>query len=36
MIGGGKIDNEITEYSVADAYGKNAMEGIKLAVYNSN
>ena len=31
MIGGGQIDDEIVKYSGADAYGKDAMEAVKLA-----
>jgi 5-methyltetrahydrofolate--homocysteine methyltransferase len=31
MIGGGQIDEEIVKYSGADAYGKDAMEAVKLA-----
>ena len=31
MIGGGQIDDEIVKYSGADAYGKDAMEVVKLA-----
>jgi methanogenic corrinoid protein MtbC1 len=31
MIGGGQIDEEIVRHSGADAYGKDAMEAVKLA-----
>jgi 5-methyltetrahydrofolate--homocysteine methyltransferase len=31
MIGGGQIDDEIKNYAGADAYGKDAMEAVKLA-----
>ena len=31
MIGGGQIDDEIKNYTSADAYGKDAMEAVKLA-----
>lgn len=31
MIGGGQIDEHVLKYSGADAYGKNAMEAVKLA-----
>ena len=31
MIGGGQIDEEIVKHSGADAYGKDAMEAVKLA-----
>jgi 5-methyltetrahydrofolate--homocysteine methyltransferase len=31
MIGGGQIDDEIVKYSGADAFGKDAMEAVKLA-----
>ncbi len=31
MIGGGQIDENIREYTGADAYGKNAMAAVKLA-----
>jgi len=30
MIGGGQIDEEIKTYTIADAYGKDAMEAVKL------
>jgi 5-methyltetrahydrofolate--homocysteine methyltransferase len=30
MIGGGQIDDEIKNYTTADAYGKDAMEAVKL------
>jgi 5-methyltetrahydrofolate--homocysteine methyltransferase len=30
MIGGGQIDEEIKKYTTADAYGKDAMEAVKL------
>ena len=30
MIGGGQIDDKITEYTEADAYGKDAMAAVKL------
>ena len=30
MIGGGQIDDEIKNYTSADAYGKDAMEAVKL------
>ena len=30
MIGGGQIDDEIKNYTLADAYGKDAMEAVKL------
>ena len=30
MIGGGQIDEHVLKYSGADAYGKNAMEAVKL------
>ena len=30
MIGGGQIDDEIKKYTAADAYGKDAMEAVKL------
>jgi len=30
MIGGGQIDDEIKKYTTADAYGKDAMEAVKL------
>jgi 5-methyltetrahydrofolate--homocysteine methyltransferase len=30
MIGGGQIDDEIKTYTTADAYGKDAMEAVKL------
>ena len=30
MIGGGQIDDEIKTYTIADAYGKDAMEAVKL------
>jgi len=30
MIGGGQIDDQVTSYTGADAYGKNAMEAISL------
>jgi len=31
MIGGGQIDNEVKIFTGADAYGKDAMEAVKLA-----
>ena len=31
MIGGGQIDEEVTKYVGANAYGSNAMEAVKLA-----
>jgi len=31
MIGGGQIDEEIRNYTGADAYGKDAMAGVSLA-----
>ena len=31
MIGGGQIDDRIVKYTGADAYGKDAMEAVKLA-----
>jgi 5-methyltetrahydrofolate--homocysteine methyltransferase len=31
MIGSGQIDGEIVKYSGADAFGKDAMEAVKLA-----
>jgi methanogenic corrinoid protein MtbC1 len=31
MIGGGQIDDQIMEYTGADAYGKDAMEAVQLA-----
>jgi 5-methyltetrahydrofolate--homocysteine methyltransferase len=31
MIGGGQIDEEVKTFTGADAYGKDAMEGVKLA-----
>lgn len=31
MIGGGQIDEEVWHYTGADAYGKDAMEAVKLA-----
>jgi 5-methyltetrahydrofolate--homocysteine methyltransferase len=31
MIGGGQITEEVTEYTGADAYGKDAMAGVTLA-----
>jgi len=31
MIGGGQIDNRVRSFSGADAYGKDAMEAVKLA-----
>jgi methanogenic corrinoid protein MtbC1 len=31
MIGGGQIDEEVRKYTGADAYGKDAMEGVALA-----
>jgi 5-methyltetrahydrofolate--homocysteine methyltransferase len=31
MIGGGQIDEQVRTFAGADAYGKDAMEGVKLA-----
>ncbi len=31
MIGGGQITEEVTKYTGADAYGKDAMAGVTLA-----
>jgi methanogenic corrinoid protein MtbC1 len=31
MIGGGQVNDEISEYAGADAYGKDAMAGVSLA-----
>ena len=31
MIGGGQINDEIRKYAGADAYGKDAMDGVALA-----
>jgi 5-methyltetrahydrofolate--homocysteine methyltransferase len=31
MIGGGQIDDQIKTFTGADAYGKDAMEAVKLA-----
>ena len=31
MIGGGQIDDQIRKYTGADAYGRDAMEGVSLA-----
>jgi len=31
MIGGGQIDEQVRSYTEADAYGKDAMEAVKLA-----
>jgi 5-methyltetrahydrofolate--homocysteine methyltransferase len=31
MIGGGQIDDQVKSFTGADAYGKDAMEGVKLA-----
>jgi 5-methyltetrahydrofolate--homocysteine methyltransferase len=31
MIGGGQVNEEIVTYTGADAYGKDAMEGVSLA-----
>jgi 5-methyltetrahydrofolate--homocysteine methyltransferase len=31
MIGGGQIDEQVKTFTGADAYGKDAMEGVKLA-----
>jgi len=31
MIGGGQITEEIMKYTSADAFGKDAMAGVKLA-----
>jgi len=31
MIGGGQIDEQVRSFTGADAYGKDAMEGVKLA-----
>jgi len=30
MIGGGQIDEQVTSYTGADAFGKNAMEAVSL------
>jgi 5-methyltetrahydrofolate--homocysteine methyltransferase len=30
MIGGGQIDDQVKSFTGADAYGKDAMEGVKL------
>jgi 5-methyltetrahydrofolate--homocysteine methyltransferase len=31
MIGGGQIDDQVRSFTGADAYGKDAMEAVKLA-----
>jgi methanogenic corrinoid protein MtbC1 len=31
MIGGGQIDDHVTKYTGADAFGKDAMEAVTLA-----
>jgi 5-methyltetrahydrofolate--homocysteine methyltransferase len=31
MIGGGQIDEQVKSFTGADAYGKDAMEAVKLA-----
>jgi 5-methyltetrahydrofolate--homocysteine methyltransferase len=31
MIGGGQIDDQVRSYTGADAYGKDAVEAVKLA-----
>jgi methanogenic corrinoid protein MtbC1 len=31
MIGGGQMDDQVAKYAKADAYGKDALEGVKLA-----
>ncbi len=31
MIGGGQIDDQIKDYTGADAYGQDAMEAVQLA-----
>ena len=31
MVGGGQVNDEISEYAGADAYGKDAMAGVSLA-----
>jgi trimethylamine corrinoid protein len=31
MIGGGQIDDQVKTFTGADAYGKDAMEAVKLA-----
>ena len=31
MIGGGQINEDIRKYTSADAYGKDAMAGVKLS-----
>jgi len=31
MIGGGQIDDQVKAFAGADAYGKDAMEAVKLA-----
>ncbi|MGD9321824.1 MAG: cobalamin-dependent protein, partial [Desulfobacteraceae bacterium] len=31
MIGGGQIDDQIMDYTGADAYGRDAMEAVKIA-----
>jgi methanogenic corrinoid protein MtbC1 len=31
MIGGGQIDEQVKNFTGADAYGKDAMEAVKLA-----
>jgi 5-methyltetrahydrofolate--homocysteine methyltransferase len=31
MIGGGQVDEQIREYTSADAYGKDAMAAVALA-----
>ena len=30
MIGGGQIDDEVRKYTGADAYGRDAVEAVKL------
>jgi 5-methyltetrahydrofolate--homocysteine methyltransferase len=31
MIGGGQIDDQIMDYTGADAYGQDAMEAVNIA-----
>jgi 5-methyltetrahydrofolate--homocysteine methyltransferase len=31
MVGGGQIDNQVRSFTGADAYGKDAVEAVKLA-----
>ena len=31
MIGGGQIDEQVCNYTGADAYGRDAMDAVKLA-----